>query len=202
MSRARLSRLAVIAGLALLPVNSLSAANGIELGEDGWHTWRAPANEYAGDRCCYEWNRGRPTKKGCDLDNRRGGYSTFDDERYADTGQIQVYVLVESGKVRRIRGLSPACPVTADSEIADLGEVGTSESVAWLQRFADRHDDAGEDAIATISAHEGDAAVDALARIIENRRLARDQRRQALFWLAPAGTDEALGYIDRLLASR
>ena len=167
---------------------------------DGWYTWRAPAADDARSLCCFAWSQGRSERRTCNLDERRGHYG-HSDTVSRNLDEVQLYARVEAGVAVRIRALSPDCPVTAASPIADLGSVESRTSVEWLRRRATVPGDARDDAMMAIAAHDGETAVAALATVIEDRRLDMETRREALFWLAQTGSDDAIEYFDRLLGT-
>ena len=84
------------------------------------------------------------------------------------------------------------CPVTAESSIDDLGQVNGSDSVDWLRQQIGEDSELNDDAIAAISMHADPQALEALVATIENRKLEREDRKMAIFWLAQCGSDEAM----------
>ena len=90
----------------------------------------------------------------------------------AAPGQLQVYVRFEDGKPADIRALSSNCPVSAESEIADHGHLSAAENLAWFRA------------------------------VIENRKLRKQLREEALFALAMSESDAAYDYFDQLLSRR
>lgn len=194
----RLSRLLVLAMLVAAFIASESKAATLDESlVDGWNAWRVGSDDSESMRCCYDWSIGKPSKKACDLDERRG-VSIVSDGVQADTGEMQLYALIESGKVTKILTLSPQCPVTARSEINDHGLLPASDSMDWLKPLVASDDELSEDALASIGAHSG--GVNALVEVVENRKLPMELREQALFWMAHSESDAAFDYIDRLLA--
>lgn len=87
-------------------------------------------------------------------------------------GTLQFYVRFDNGLPKDIHVLSANCPVTTASEPADHGLISADENVEWFRA------------------------------IIEDQRLSRDTREEALFALVMSGSDAAYAYLDRLLASR
>jgi hypothetical protein len=170
------------------------------LGADGWYTWRVDAAEGHGNWCCVTWNAGKATSRACDLDGR-GLSINKDDSRPGTTGEIQIYAWIESGKARRIRALSPQCPVNTTQGITDLGRIDTDDSLDWLSARVGRDSDITSDSLLAISAHAGKRAVDTLVGVLENRQLNRKVRQEALFWLVQSDTDEAFDYLDRLFSN-
>ena len=169
--------------------------------DDGWVTWRVEAGEDLGYWCCATWSAGRATPASCQLDG--GGLNINNDNpTIRSTGEMQIYVKLEDGKAKRIRALSPQCPIETEESIKDLGLIATDESLDWLSEQVGDDRRASSDALLAISAHESPRAVEMLVRAIENRDLRKKVREEALFWLVTSGSDEAYEYLDRLLSSR
>ncbi len=150
------------------------------LGEDGWHTWQVEAVETAPDMCCFSWRSGSVTKKQCNLDGRRGGFSSSDES--ASAGNIQVFAFVTSGEATKIRVFDSSCPVVANSAITDLGPIEADDSVEWLEKFIANGNAPGSDAIIAIAVHDGRKARDVLIETAQPGN-PRDHREEALFWM-------------------
>jgi hypothetical protein len=166
---------------------------------DGWHKWRVTAAENAPDWCCFQWNSGISKQKSCDLDKRRNGYSSSDDQNKV-ISEMQIYVLTSDGEPKKIRALSSQCRVTAKTEITDLGFLETDDSVEWLQEHIDPHSEISSDVMAAISTHDGERPVSVLMDVVrDNANM--DNRKDALFWLAISGSDSAYEFLDRLLSN-
>jgi len=190
-------RLVLIAALFAACISSeLLAAGFGGPTADGWHTWRVQAAARAPDSCCFTWNSGAITRKGCDLDSKHGGYGSIRDDAMA-SGELQIYALMRSGKPVRLRVLSSQCAVTADSEITDLGLVEADDSIDWLQRYIEPQSALSSDAIMAISLHSGDRPVTVLANLA-NHGADWESREQALFWLAHSGSDAAFEFLEKL----
>jgi hypothetical protein len=168
--------------------------------DDGWHTWRVEATSQAPDACCFTWNSGTITRKGCDLDSRHGNYGSIHDGN-STGGDLQIYALMRSGKPVKVRALSSQCEVTADSEITDLGFIEVDESIDWLERYIEPRSGLSSDAIMAIALHPGNRSVETLAAIVKNGT-DRKIREEALFWLGQSGSDAAFDVFDRLLSGR
>lgn len=168
---------------------------------DGWHTWTVTGADSANGGCCFSWRGGVAQSNGCHLDGRHITQGLGND-CISESGRLQIYALLDAGKAIEVRALSPQCSVTADSEIADLGEVSPDQSIAWLEQLLNVRGDLRLDAMAAISAHNTTQSVDALVRVIENRKISRNDREHALFWLVQSDSDQAFHYLDRMLAGR
>jgi hypothetical protein len=114
----------------------------------------------------------------------------------ADT-ELQIYALMESGLASKLVALSPQCPITAASEINDLGLAAGDDSMQWLRQQVTGDNRLSEDALSAIAGHE--AGIDTLIATLEDRNLPMDLREQALFWLAQSDTDQAYDYLTALL---
>ena len=167
------------------------------LGENGWYSWQVEGVESAPEMCCYTWKKGTANRKQCDLDRRSGGFSSTDDESLAGDG-VRVYAQTRSGNVTRIRVLSSQCPVTADTEINDLGIVDTADSVAWLQPFIANGGKLSSDAIAAVAVHDGTGARDVLIETAKSGRR-QDDREEAIFWMAQVRVAETATVIKQFI---
>jgi hypothetical protein len=189
MTARRHARLAT-AALALItwPCEESMAAVLDALAADGLYTWRVAAMDDAPSWCCFRWTGSSATACQCDLDDRDGSYRSSDDDFIGASGEMQIYALIESGKVKRLRALSPRCAVTSRRDITDLGVVDAGESVAWLESQVTPAASVSSDALAAISVHEGGAA-----SLIRQGREDDDPevRSEAWFWLAQTGASES-----------
>ena len=169
---------------------------------DGWYSWQVATSESGSRSCCYGWHTGQASsRRTCDLDGRGGGYSIGGDCDL-DSADLRIYVRMRDGRPDRVRALSAGCPVTTDTEIADLGAVDTEASVRWLAGRITGGTDRDAGLLAAIAMHAGDAPLDTLTGLLEDRERPMKLREQALFWLAQSDSDEAFEYLDRLLTRR
>ena len=171
----------------------------IDLAMDGWHTWRVAAADNAPDWCCFQWNRGIASTGECDLDGRQINYGSSRDNP-TGPGEMQIYALVDDGSVVQIRTMSPSCPVKTRIPVFDLGAIDGQQSINWLEREIAPKSRMSSHALAAISVHERNVAIDTLVKVIENRGASNDNRKQALFWLANTDSNEAFAYLDRVLS--
>lgn len=83
-----------------------------------------------------------------------------------------------------------------------LAQTGAEESEAAIHNAVLNDHDAGvrEEAVFALSQLPEEQSVRALVRLLRDRQLDMDTRKQALFWLAQSDTDEAFDAIDRLLS--
>lgn len=162
---------------------------------DGWHSWSVPAPAGAIERCCHRWSgTGRP---GCDLGGAHDGLSGHG-ELPDEAGLTRIYLLVKSGRPARIAALSPHCEIRNPAAITDHGAVDPDASADWLLRFVAADSRVGSEALAALSLHGGDRALQALVGVVES---GTDDglRQEALFWLIQSGSDAGFAYVDRLL---
>jgi hypothetical protein len=185
-------------GTALLAFSAPAARADLQaMRDDGWHSWKVAAIESASPICCFAWRRGVMSRCGCNLDGHSSGFGSADE--VPDTsGELQIYVRTEAGRVREIRALSADCPVTAEAEIAALDPVSSSESIGWLSTHVRADGRLADDAIMAISLH-ADGGIDSLIEFVEDSSIDKDLRETALFWLANSDADEAFAYLDELL---
>ena len=194
-------RLVVVAIMFAACIGSESSSADLKgPADDGWHTWRVEATTQAPDSCCFTWNSGAITRKGCDLESRQGNCASIHDDNTTGS-DLQIYALMKSGKPVKLRALNSQCEVTAASEITDLGFIEVDESIDWLKRYIEPRSGLSSDAIMAISLHSGDRPVETLAAIVKNgtdRRI----RQEALFWLGQSDSDAAVDVFDLLLSGR
>ena len=192
-----MKRAAFAALLAACLASAAAAAPLDALGPNGWYTWRVEAADGAPAWCCFSWNDGAVTSRVCNLD-RHSGYGGCGDAEL--NGFVQVYAKLDGGRPVELRTLAPGCPVESATEIADLGDVDPEASFDWLRRLVHRDSRVGEDALAAIAMHRGDAP---RRFLVESARNAPegDLREAALFWLARTGAHESETTIMRAIAS-
>ena len=152
-------------------ISSPVAADQPRLQDDGWYTWQVDEAGASSAMCCFTWERGESTGSGCDLDGRNRTFSTGGD-CVAAPGKLQVYTRIDAGKAVDIRVLSSNCPVSAKTEILDIGRLSAEDNLAWFRN------------------------------IIEDKRLGKHAREEALFALVMSESDAAFVYLDRLLSRR
>jgi hypothetical protein len=205
MSRAmsRESSIAIRVGalqlmLVALAAGSQGLANDrIAIGNEGWYGWRVAAHGGHREWCCGQWNMGRSTQTGCDLDSGGKNLLIMDSDEY-QAGEMQLYALLDAGRPTNVRVLSPQCTVTADRPISDLGLVRTEVSLDWLQKHVDPASGISSDVLAAISVHEGIRARDALIEIARNGATI-EHRTDAIQWLGLSRIDEARDAIRQMV---
>ncbi len=83
-----------------------------------------------------------------------------------------------------------------------LAQTGASESEAAIYTAIqnDKDHDVREEAVFALSQLPDQRALKALVEILENREFGRDERKQALFWLAQIDSDDAASYLQKILS--
>ena len=197
MTVARCGRLAATALVLLCSADGESMAARLDaLATDGLYTWRVASTEDAPPWCCAcEVNS--PVASACNLDSRHASYSVSD-EFQAPKEEMQIYALIESGKARRIRALSPLCEVKTRRDVIDLGAVEVDESLAWLEGHVATRGPVSTDALAAIAVHKGAAALRFLIDTADAGPT-KDLRKEAIFWMSQARIAESAGELERLM---
>jgi hypothetical protein len=116
----------------------------------------------------------------------------------SDGDEETILVRVKSGVPTDIEILGHWCNRHRHDDAIDHGVLNADTSIDWLQQYLGRRDDLGEDALAAISRHAGDRALQILIGIVESDADA-DARQEAIFWMAMSESEAAFEYIDGLL---
>ncbi len=161
----------------------LAAAQAVAVApNDGWARWTTPAVADAPAFCCGDVRGGGARTIACKLDGNIGMYGTFDNAR--GNGTLQVYAHHTAGTIDRVRIYDGACPVTAKANVAELGELGTSDSLARLLKAPAAKAARSHEMTSAIALHPGPQAYQWLEA--RSRSDAAETRRDALFWIANA----------------
>jgi len=183
--------------LWLLPAQAADAAPLASLDADGWYTWRVAAVEDAPAWCCVSRLHASPASRGCNLDGRHHGYGPCDENAVTD-GEVQLYARIDSGRLARLRVLSPGCPVQTEARVTDLGTVEVAESFAWLRDRVGQDADLNGDALAAIAVHDGDQPFGFLVDAA-NGSATGEIREDAIFWLGQVRIADSAAVIERLM---
>ena len=120
--------------------------------------------------------------------------------RFAENETI--YVLIKSGETKEIEVAGDWCWGRSErnrrNNPIDHGVLTTDESIDWLQQYLGTRSDLSSDALAAISRHAGERALQILIDIVESDAHI-DIREEAVFWMAMSESEAAFAYIDRLL---
>ena len=158
----------------------------LNLPADGWASWRVPAVAGAPDWCCFGDRADQ--RRVCDLDARHGSYGTNSDDAPAD--HTIIYARFKAGQLERLRAYGPTCRVQTTQAVADLGDVDVDTSARWLATQLAGGNGHGSDVLAALATHAGAVAQGELVRIARSDSV-RDNRKDALFWLAQVGDAQA-----------
>ncbi len=159
----------------LVAITSYSSATAAEVpapDADGWHSWQVDAPDISSEICCFTRKNGGKSQRGCHLDDRGIGFSGRHDNCETAPGTLHVYVRMRDGTPADIQILSSNCPVSTETALVDHGLVSAEENLRWF-----RH-------------------------VIEDRKLSRTVREEALFALVMSESDAAYTYLDKLLSRR
>lgn len=166
MRPAKLLLLSALLGAALW--GSKATAESLSADADGWHTWQVDEPGVSSEMCCFTWNRGNKSRKGCNLDAHSIAFSDSGDCAVA-AGTIQIYVRLDNGEPKDIRVLSSNCPASTESEIRDHGLVSAEESLDWFRSIIEDQGldmDIREEALFGLVQSESTAAFDYLDRLL------------------------------------
>lgn len=149
--------------------NAARAAEAIAFDADGWYSWRvATAGEFA-------------------------------EEKF--------YVRIKSGEPQEIEFVGHWCQGWKRVRVhqrrnypdaIDLGLVNTDISIDWFRQYIGERSDLSSDALAAISMHDSDRAVQIMIDVVESDAH-MEVREEAVFWMAQSESEEAFTYLDRLL---
>ena len=172
----RLSSLLLVVLLVVAGVSRpIRAAEPLAVDADGWYSWRVASVD------------------------------EFEEELF--------YVNMQSGEARKIKIIGRWCNCSARNgwngwrgqrredefpDAVDLGFVDTDSSIDFFETYIGNRTDLSSDALAAISQHEGQRAVQVMIDIVESDA-PMDVREEAVFWMAQSGSEQAFAYLDRLL---
>lgn len=194
-----MQRLTLIAAtLAALGFSATVFPAGLEsqiTASDGWVAYNVPKIGGIDGPCCYTVRDGARTKKGCDLDNRNGSFSS-DDSTDSSDDTLAVYLKVAHGRVERVRSVGASCPVRSEGTVRWIESVDAGASIAMLSSLLDRKADDKDDGLIALAYHADSSATRALASRAEPSRTFKE-REQALFWLGQARGMEGADIVER-----
>jgi len=157
---------ALLMGTAVL--SSATADELLQPDDDGWHTWQVDEPGVSSEMCCFTWNGGNQSRKGCELDAHSIAFSDSGDCAVAP-GTIQIYVRLDNGEPKDIRVLSSNCPASTKSEVRNHGLVSADESLDWFRSIIEDQQldmDIREEALFGLVQSESTAAFDYLDRLL------------------------------------
>jgi len=118
----------------------------------------------------------------------------------AGDDELRIFARVESGQARELRIPGLQCGRGDTPEAEDLGLIDAAESVAWLSRFISPPSDVTTEVMAAISAHPGGTGTQVLENVVRSDSN-RQNRKEAVFWLAQTDDDDAFAFLDSLLSA-
>ena len=193
-----LNKLTLVSLLVFATIQSDAVRADLNIGvANGWTTWQVKAVEDAPEMCCFKWRNGSTSRQDCHLDRDAGGF--VNSQRSATSAAtIQIFAYIAEGAIQSLRTLSSNCPITANSSIADLGLVGTDESVDILRTLVNGNKEIAYDAIASIAVHHGEKATAILLDVAENDP-DTDLREESIFWMAQSRIGDTATALKRYL---
>jgi hypothetical protein len=196
--------------LVRTPVQSLSAASGLEKAVRGWVAaqtapgWLGYEVPAAGhhDMCCFDSWEGSGRRGGACRIEEHGSFSTRDSDDEVGTMDDETAVVLlraAEGRIGRVRVVSLGCGIDAGGRtLTWVDDVKPAESVALLASLVTSTDETtakqldggrsgGRDkvtdsALMAIAVHEGSAADDVLERLIAPSQPERIRKKTA-FWM-------------------
>lgn len=129
--------------------------------------------------------------------------------RVATTGEFaeeKFYVRIKSGEPTEIEVIGHWChgwkrSRTRYPDATDLGLLDTDLSIEWFKQYIGERSDLSSDALAAISMHDSDRAVQVMIDVVESDAH-MDVREEAVFWMAQSESEAAFAYLDKLLMKR
>jgi hypothetical protein len=112
-------------------------------------------------------------------------------ERDCDDGPVRVALDLSSGKVRSVRTYVGGRWGAGSGRTTDLGLVSAPEAAAYFTSLAERPDRIKGDPILAAVIADSATVWPALLRIGRNAAVARETRKQAVFWLSQEASEEA-----------
>lgn len=152
-----------------------------------WLSYQVPLQPGQRPPCCFDW-RGRNVRDAtCRLDRDEWNFGHRDDDPLPPPGaRLRVLVRKGGAGIDRVRALGEQCAVDpAGARVAEAGAVTTDQSLALLAPLMNEELKNPHQLLSAVAHHAGPAADAALLRAAASGQR-RDQRRDALFWLAQA----------------
>jgi hypothetical protein len=134
------------------------------------------------------------------------GWYTWRVKSVGEYEEQKFYVHMQDGKAQQIEIVGRWCNAWQRSErqypeATDLGLLEADQSIAWFEQYVGKRSDLGSEALAAISMHHSDRALQVLVGIVESDANL-DVREEAVFWMAQSGSEAAFDYLDRLLMAK
>jgi len=168
-----------------LTINNSNADlnNYLKQHDEGWFAYSIPAAENTRSMCCF--NKGKQAV--CDLSKNQHDYGSSNDNKL--TENINIFVNLKQGQVRRILPVGDHCEVKSDGSTVDwLTAVDEQQSISWLKtsvtaNIEERHNDS----LYVLSLHQSTAAAEALYKLAKHN--VNHYSEQAIFWLGQRQQD-------------
>jgi hypothetical protein len=112
-------------------------------------------------------------------------------ERDCDDGPVRVALDLRGGQVRSVRTYVGGRWTSATGPVTDLGPVSAPEAAGYFLTLAERPERLKGDPILAAVIADSATTWPALLRIGRNTTVARETRKQAVFWLSQEASEEA-----------
>jgi hypothetical protein len=134
------------------------------------------------------------------------GWYTWRVKSVGEYEEQKFYVQVQDGKAKEIEIVGRWCDGWHRSEreypeAVDLGLLEADPSIDWFEQYIGKRSDLGSDALAAISMHKSERALQVLVGVVESD-VDMDVREEAVFWMTQSGSEAAFEYLDRLLMAK
>ncbi len=183
--------------IALVGVGASALAQSFLPSNDGWFFWRIDTVADAPMRCCFDWHNGDSTPRQCNLDRRRGGIGTMNDE-VSSADYAWVYAKQKNGEIVSISSFSPNCRVETDLPAMEIDGVAADQSVKWLTQIALSDRGLADDAVAAIAFHADPAGQRELVSLVQGTA-PMPVRRAAVFHLGQLHAVRARNVLTQVL---
>jgi len=176
-----------------------AAARSAASSEPVWIGWSVAAVPGTRELCC---GGGRFGSRRCSLAEEPDTWGDRDGE--PDGGILTGLVLLvehRGGRPNALRLVSPSCEIEgAGRRLVWLGRVAAADSLALLEPVLDGDDEElADSALMAVAHHAGPEAEALLERRVLDPSLARDARRNAIFWTGLLRDATGVEILDRLL---
>ena len=134
------------------------------------------------------------------------GWYTWRVKAIGEYEEQKFYVHMQDGNAKEIEIVGRWCDAWQRSErqypeAIDFGLLEADPSIDWFEQHIGDRSDLGSDALAAISMHNSDRALQVLVGIVESDAN-MELREEAVFWMAQSGSEAAFAYLDRLLMAK
>ena len=183
---------AILVWVVLLCVPAMAPAQTLSerlasLSPGEWLSYQVPLQPGQRPPCCFDWRVRDVRGVVCRLDREEWNFGHRDDDPMPPPGaRLRVLVRKGSAGVDRVRALGEQCSIEpAGARVVEAGVVTSEQSLAVLAPLLEAERKDPHQALSAVAHHAGPAADAALLRAAAAGQR-REQRRDALFWLAQA----------------